>query len=206
MGIPEFPPNSNVSKSGSEDKVLKRVTSGEVRRKKRSVRRQFQEAFVVGDMRTAVEYMIFDIALPSFREAVVDTLQNGIEKLFNGEGRRGGGTIPQSGSGQYINYSNYARGAGLLTGAQRAVSRSTRGRHNPDEFVLSSRAEADEIIDNMYEVIESYGTVSVANLYELLGVATDHTDHKWGWTSLQGAGVRRVRNGWVLNLPAAHPI
>ena len=206
MGNPEFPPNSNVSKSGSEGKVLKQVTSGEVRERKRSVRRQFQEAFVIGDMRTAVEYMLFDIALPSIREAIVDTLQNGVEKLFMGEGRRGAATPPQTGGRGYVNYTDFARGGGIMSGPQRAMSRANRARHNFNEYVLESRAEADEIIDNMYEVITQYGNVSVANLYELLGVATNHTDHKWGWTGLPGAGVRRVRNGWLLDLPNPHPI
>jgi hypothetical protein len=153
-----------------------------------------------------MEYMLFDIALPSLREAIVDTLQNGVEKLFMGEGRRGSATAPQAGLPGYVNYSTFAKGAGILAGAQQAATRTGRARHNFDEYVLDSRAEADEIIDNMYEVITQYGTISVANLYELLGVSTDHTDHKWGWTNIQGAGVRRVRNGWLLNLPNPHPI
>jgi hypothetical protein len=206
MTNPEFPPNSNVSKGGSEDKKLKRIASGEVHRKKRSVRRQFQEAFVVGDMRTAVEYMLFEVALPSVRDAVVDSIQSGVEKLFMGDGRRRGSSSPPSGQAGYVNYGTFSAGRGLLSSPQRSMSRLGRARHNFDEIVLESRAEAEEVIDQMHEVIERYDEISVADLYELLGIPADHTDQKWGWRDVRGASVRRVRNGFLLDLPGTDPI
>jgi hypothetical protein len=207
MENPEFPANSNVSKGGSSDKKLKRITSGEVRTRKRSVRKQFQEAFVVGDMRTAIEYMLFEVALPSMRDAVVDSLTSGIERLFTGDGRRRGAGPSPSGQAPYVNYGNmFGRSAGLLASPQRSVSPRGRARHNFSEIVLSTRAEAEEVIDQMFEVIERWGEVSVADLYELLGVAADHTDQKWGWRNIGGATVRRVRDGFLLDLPNPEPI
>jgi hypothetical protein len=177
--------NSNVSKGGSSDKKLKRITSGEVRTRKRSVRKQFQEAFVVGDMRTATEYMLFEVALPSMRDAVVDSLIGGIERLFTGDGRRRSAGPSPSGSAPYVNYGKCSdEGRGLLASPKRGMSSQGRARHNFSEIVLSTRAEAEEVIDQMFEVIERWGEVSVADLYELLGVAADHTDQKWGWRSL----------------------
>jgi hypothetical protein len=206
MGTPEFPPNSNVSRSGSGDKKLKRITSGEVHRKKRSVRKQFQEAFIVGDIRTAVEYMLFDVALPTMRDAVVDSIQSGVEKLFMGDGRRRGASAPPSGQAGYVNYGTFSASRGLLSTPQRTMSRLGRARHSFDEVVLETRAEAEEVLDQMYEVIERYDEIKVADLYELLGLASDHTDQKWGWRDLRGASVRRVRNGFLLDLPGPDPL
>jgi hypothetical protein len=206
MANPEFPANSNVSKGGSSDKKLKRITSGEVRTRKRSVRRQFQEAFVVGDTRTAVEYMLFEVALPSMRDAVVDSLIGGIERLFQGDSRRRGAGPSPSGSAPYTSYSSmFGQGAGILASPKRGMSSRGRARHNFSEIVLNTRAEAEEVIDQMFEVIERWGEVSVADLYELLGVAADHTDQKWGWRTLGGASVRRVRDGYLLDLPQPEP-
>jgi hypothetical protein len=205
MENPEFPANSNVSRGGSSDKKLKRITSGEVRTRKRSVRKQFQDAFVVGDMRTAVEYMIFEVALPSMRDAVVDSLTSGIERLFTGDGRRRGAGPSPSGAAPYVNYGNmFGQGAGLLATPKRGTGSRGRARHS--EIVLGTRAEAEEVIDQMFEVIERWGEISVADLYELLGVAADHTDQKWGWRNLGGATVRRVRDGFLLDLPNPDPI
>ncbi len=53
----------------------------------------------------------------------------------------------------------------------------------------------------MDQLIEKYETVSVADLYELLGVEASYTDEKWGWVDLRDAGIRRVRDGYLLDLP-----
>jgi len=207
MENPEFPANSNVSKGGSGDKKLKRITSGEVRTRKKSVRKQFQDAFIVGDMRTAVEYTLFEVALPTLRDAVVDSLQSGIEKLFNGDGRRRGAGPSPSGQAPYVNYGGvFGRTAGFLATPQRAMSPRGRARHDFREIVLDTRAEAEEVIDQLFEVVERWGEVSVADLYELLGVPADHTDQKWGWRDIRGATVRRVRDGYLLDLPNPGPI
>jgi hypothetical protein len=42
----------------------------------------------------------------------------------------------------------------------------------------------------------------VDELYEMTGIASTHTDRKWGWTSLPGAKVVRLRTGgFLLDLP-----
>lgn len=54
----------------------------------------------------------------------------------------------------------------------------------------------------MFEILSRYGSVSVANLYELTDIVSSHVDHKFGWTSLQGAKVVRMRDGrFLLDLP-----
>lgn len=53
----------------------------------------------------------------------------------------------------------------------------------------------------MDDLMRKYETVSVADLYELLGLDFNYTDEKWGWVNLDDAGIRRVRNGYLLDLP-----
>lgn len=53
----------------------------------------------------------------------------------------------------------------------------------------------------MDDLIDKYGTVSVGDLYELLGEEPAYTDEKWGWTDLTESGIRRVRDGYLLQLP-----
>jgi len=40
----------------------------------------------------------------------------------------------------------------------------------------------------------------------LVGLAATHTDNKWGWTDLSGAGVSRIRGGYLLDLPEPEPL
>jgi hypothetical protein len=72
--------------------------------------------------------------------------------------------------------------------------------------VLTSRAEAEDVIDRLFDLVGKYDTASVADLYELVGFDSAHTDYKWGWTDLRGAGVAKVREGYLLDLPDPTPI
>jgi hypothetical protein len=72
--------------------------------------------------------------------------------------------------------------------------------------VLDQRAEAEEVIDRLFDVVSRYGSASVADLYELVGLDSTHTDHKWGWEELTGAGVSRIRGGYLLDLPEPEPL
>ena len=136
MEPPEFPPNSEASKKSVEDKNIKRVTSGEVVRKKRSLRKQFSETFVAGDAKSAVRYVMFDVLLPAAKDMVVEAVSAGFEKLIFGESRRFRGTTPpQSGPTGYVSYNRMAPKS-RLPSAQRAMSRQARARHDFDEIVL----------------------------------------------------------------------
>lgn len=211
MDIPEYPPNSEVSKKGAPDggKDISPVVSGSAVRRKKSFRRQFKETFVSGDARTAIQYVLFDVLLPAAKDMVVEAGAQGIEKLIFGDSRRrGGSTPPQAGPYGHIAYNRYSAGAvNRFSGPQRALSRRARSRHDFDELMLESRAEAEEVIDRMYDLISRYEVVSVGDLYELTGLAATHTDNKWGWTDLSGAGVSRTRDGgYLLDLPEPRPL
>jgi hypothetical protein len=199
----EFPANSEVSKRGKvEDKNIKRVTSGEAIRKRKSLRRQFSETFVAGDAKGAARYVVLDVLLPAAKDMIVEAGAQGIEKLIYGDSRRRGSIRPQVGNLGYVAYNRYAaQQSHPPTSPQRAMSRQARARHNFDEIILDERSEAEEVIDRLFDLVIRYESATVADLYELVGLASTHTDHKWGWTNLQGAGVSRVRGGYLLDLP-----
>lgn len=210
MKDPEFPPNSKMSKEiKSVDKnITPVVSSGAVRRKK-SLRKQFTETFVAGDAKTALRYVAFDVLLPAAKDMVVDSFTQGIEKLIFGDSRRRGSTTPMSGPTGYISYNRYSaagQGPGPGSGPRRALSRQARSRHNFDEIILDDRAEAENVVDNLFELVSRYESATVADLYELVGLNSNHTDHKWGWTDLHGAGVTRIRGGYLLDLPEPEPL
>jgi len=199
----EFPPNSEASK-----KKIERVTSGEVTRKRKSLRKQLSETFVAGDMKTAVRYVMFDVLLPAAKDMVVEAGSAGIEKLIFGESRRRrGASSPQAGATGYVSYNRYSgpMGSGVST-PPRAISRQSRARHDFDEIVLDSRVEAEEVIDRLFDLVSRYESATVADLYELVGLASTHTDHKWGWTDFRGSGVTRIRDGYLLDLPDPEPL
>ena len=58
----------------------------------------------------------------------------------------------------------------------------------------------------MDELVESYGVVRVADLYDLVGLTGNFTDNKYGWTNVKNAQIVRVRDGYMIKMPRALPI
>lgn len=205
METPEFPSNSEASKRRPlEEKNVKRVTSDEPIRRKKSLRKQFSETFVGGDARSAAQYVVLDVLIPAAKEMLAEAGTGYLNKLIYGDTlRRGSATPPQSGPTGYVDYRGMGR---RMSGPQRAMSRQARARHDFDEIVLPERSEAETVIDELFEIVSRYGAASVADLYELVGLASTHTDNKWGWSDLRGAGVSRVRGGFLLDLPQPEPL
>lgn len=209
MDESEFPANSSASKSAkSAQKDIKRVTTSEPVRKRKSLRKQFSETFVAGDMRGAVGYVLMDVLLPAAKDMIVEAGSQGIERLIFGETRRRSSRTPQAGATGYVSYNRMSgpMGASRVAGPARAMSRAARSRHNFDEIVIESRTEAEEVIDRLFDLVSRYDTATVADLYELVGIASTHTDHNWGWIDLHGAGVSRIRGGYLLDLPEPEPL
>lgn len=202
----DFPPNSEASKKKSEDKNVEQVTSGGVIRKKKSLRSQFKETFIAGDVKSSIRYVAFDILLPALRDMLWEAGSGGIEKLIFGDSRRRGSTIPQTGPLGNVAYHRMTGPSSRLAGSARAMSRMARARHDFDEIVLESRVEAEDVIDRLFDLVSRYEQATVADLYDLVGIPSSHTDHKWGWSDLRGAGVTRVRDGYLLDLTDPIPL
>jgi hypothetical protein len=210
MSIPEFPPNSEASKRRAqqeEEKDIKRITSEEPKRRPKSLGRQFKETFVSGDAKSAGRFVLFDVLLPQAKETIAESAEQYVRKLMFGVSHRfrSGSTPPQSGSTGYVNYQGVSM-RNTQSSSQRALSRQARSRFDFDEIILNNRLEAEQVIDGLFEVVSRYGQASVADLYGLVGIKSTYTDNNWGWTNLRGAGVARIRGGYLLDLPEPEPI
>ena len=208
MDTPEFPSNSEQVKKGPEDKKIERVTTGDVVRKRKSLRKQFTDVFIAGTAKSASQYVVMDVMLPAARDMVSETVSSYIDRLIYGDrSRRRGATPPPSGPTGHIQYNRpYTSRPPWSASPQRALSREARAKHDFDEIVLQTRIEAETVIDRLYDVVNKYEEATVADLYELVGLSSTHTDHKWGWTDIRGAGVQRVRDGYLLDLPNPEPL
>lgn len=200
----DYPPNSKM-KSAPPEKKVERVTSVEATRRKKSLGKQFRETFVVGDTKSATRYVVFSVLIPAAKEAMVDAGRDWIERLVFGEshGKRRG---PPSGATGYVSYNRMGTNANSAP-PERSMSKRARSHHDFDEIVLSSRSEAENVVDRLFEIVSKYEVATVADLYDLVGLASTHIDHKWGWTDLRGSVVSRIRNqGYLLDLPEPEPL
>lgn len=210
--VTEFPSNSRTSKEPPEvqEKNVERVVKSEVVRRKKPLSRRFVDIFVGGDARSVWGYVTQDVLVPAAKDMFADAVSQGVERMIFGEGRSRPGRRSGARAGQpYIAYNRYSGSTpkGRTPQDDRPqISRRGRASHDFDEIILNSRVEADEVIDRLFDLVSKYGTATVADLYDLVGVTGSYTDDRWGWTALNGAGVTRVRHGYLLDLPRPEPL
>lgn len=200
-----FKPNSHRYKeeqntSTEEKKKVSKVVKGTVKTKKRSGANKIADVFISEDAHNVGSYILMDVLVPTIKKAIVDMVTDGINMVFFGETRRGKSS---SSSASYVSYRSYSD----RKDERRSTSYSgTRSGYNYDDIILESRSEAEEVLMRMDELIDTYGTVSVADLYDLVGKSSEYTDNKYGWTNIRNAEPIRVRDGYMLKLPKALPI
>lgn len=190
-------------------KKVERVVRGEVTRRKTPIGRRMTQNLIGGDAQSVWGYMIGEVLIPAARDTIADALTGGIERAIFGDsavGRRSRGR-GAAGRTDYHGISN--RGSRIISGRdepRRELSRRSRSTHNFDEIVLEQRVEAEEVLDRMDAYLDKYDSVTVADFYELCGADHTYTDQKYGWTSIAGATVQRVRGGYLLRMPPPEPL
>lgn len=194
MTTKEFPNNSDAVK----EKKVEKVVQGEVKTRKQSEASKMAGALISEDAHNLGDYMLFDILIPAAKKAISDIVTDGIDILLYGETnsrRKRGSNIPR------VSYNSYSD-------SNRSIVRDRpreRG-YSYDDIVLESRRDAEEVLTSMLDILDNYGIVSVADLYELAGITGRYTDLNYGWTNLSSATVDRVRDGYKIRLPRAVPL
>lgn len=199
----EYKSNSHRSKEGKTEaltdrKKVEKVVHGRVRTKPKSGISKITDIFISEDAANVKSYIVMDVLVPAVKKAISDIVRDGIDMILYGESR---GRKSSSASG-YVSYRDYSRS----DDRDRFRDSRSRSSYAHDDIVLDSRGEAEEVLTRMDELIDTYGNVSVADLYDLVGKSSEYTDNKYGWTNIRNAEPIRVRDGYMLKLPKALPI
>lgn len=204
METPKFPSNSHRSRIEKEEpkKVVTKVTSGKVVKKKKTFWRRMTDTLFGEDVESVSSYVIHDVLIPAAKNTLSDIVTGGIEMLLFGDRQAARGQ--RNGRNRsYVSYSNYYR-EDRRNNPQSAAR--NRARHNFDDVIIESRGEAEEVIGQLTDLVIDYGMASVADLYDMVGISTNYTDNKYGWTNLSTARPVRVRDGYLLDLPRPMPL
>lgn len=197
-----LPDNSHKSRNEKkelpEGKRAEKVVHGKVKTKKNDVRK-LTDIFITEDAAKVKDYILMDVIVPSIKKAIYDLIVGALDmSLYGG---RGGGRRPIADKISYTDYNSVGRRD------DRPYSRTqTVSGYSYDDIVLETRGEAEAVLSRMDEVMEEYGQVRVADLYDLVGVSGNYTDNNYGWTNIRNADIVRVRDGYKIKMPRALPI
>ena len=184
-----------------ERKKVEKVISGEVKLKKKSEIRKLADNFMAEDMSKVKSYAIHDVLIPGIKEGIWNIFTNCLDIFLFGGTRRSG----KSYRGDKISYIDY-------TNRYSKQSAPADDRFKPHsvydykEVTVSNYGEAQAVIDQLSAIIDQYGQASIADLYDSIGVTHNYTDLKYGWTNIASAEIRRVRDGYALDLPRVRPL
>lgn len=198
----EYKSNSNRSKEEQNNKLpekkVEKVVTGKVITKKKSGLNKFVSEFISEDAKNVKTYVVGEVLIPAIKKAVSDIVTDGIDMILYG-GTRRDGKRPTADRVSYRSY--YDRSSSMSSRDTRTVS-----GYSYDDIILNSRGEAEDVLSRMDELMDTYGLVRVADLYDLVGITGNYTDNKYGWTNIRNAEIVRVRDGYMIKMPRAVPI
>ena len=202
-----YKPNSHRSKeaqkeSGSEKKEITKVVQGTAKVKKKGKSSKFAEMFIAEDVSSVKSYIVSDVLIPAAKKLFVDAIKDAVDMLVFGRTDRN-----KRSSGFRADYVSYNRYSDRRYDDRLSNDTRPRTEYSYDDVILETRGEAEEVLDAMNDVIETYGMVSVMDLYDLVGISGQYTDNNYGWKNLRNAEPIRTRDGeYMLKLPKAIPL
>lgn len=199
-----YQPNSHKFREGQNNesehtkKKVEKIVIGKVATKKKNEIQKLANVFISEDVANVKDYIFMDVLIPAIKKAISDVVTNGVDMILYGESGRNKKSSPAS----KVSYRSYYE-------RERDRNRNTSTRssgYDYDDIILDNRGEAEDVLSRMVEMLDEYGLVSVADLYDMVGVSGNYTDCKYGWTDLSSASVVRDRDGYLIKLPRAIPL
>lgn len=197
----DYKPNSykykEQQKALTSDKKIEKVVKGTVKTRKRNGVTKLKDVFVNEDTKNVKSYIFSDVLVPAIKKLLYDIVNDGASMLLFGNTSAG----RKKTIGSNVSYRQFYDSK---VEDRRPVSSS---RFDYEDLIFESRGEAEAALSKMDEVIDVYGTVSVADLYDMCDLTAPYTSNRYGWSNIQTAEVARLRDGgYVLKLPRALPI
>lgn len=192
--------NPNDGNATPQKRVEKPVASGKLRKK--SEISKLSDVFLADDVGNVGRFIVNDVVIPTVKNLFYDIVENSLKMALFGERGRGGRKTSRN--GEFVDYNRVS---------SRRVERDpydeppvrTRYRYNDIEY--ETRGEAEYVLDQMDALIDRYGRVSIADLYDLSEITGEYTEHRYGWTNLSGADIYRNRYGkYMIKFPKAVPL
>ena len=199
----QLKPNSHAYHIKNDEKpAVEKVVAGNASKQKKSTSQKIKEA-LIGDAEEVRSYLVWDVLVPAVKDTIVDLIKAFAEGMFHSAGTRNRNHIQRNGGTSYVSYSSYSNKPPQRTYSNGPMRGSYNARYAYDfqGIVYDTREDAENVLNALAERTMLYGMASVADLYELSGIASSYTDTDYGWAEVSRASVQRTRDGYIIELP-----
>lgn len=189
-------PIQNPNQKNREKKpTLEKAIQGNASVKKPSTGRRFKDELIYDDGTDLKEFFLFDLLAPTIKDVIVDFGKRLLELIFYG---RASGKAKSSGGASYVSYSSFNQSRR----SDRPIASRTKRIAELDSLEFESRADAENIVDLMNELIDQYGEADVKDLYSLAGITSNgFVDCQFGWRTKFPYDISYYRGTWILHVP-----
>ena len=178
--------------------------------KQKTPGQRFRERFIKTDLNTVGSALLDNVIVPAILDTIYKAGMDALSMLVYGDTRasRTGG-LKTIGGGIFRDYTN----GGVISGVSNSRSRDRVDNVRPEDsprynnLVFEIRGDAENILWNMRDYINTYDSIQIIKLYELVREQTgvdiqmSASDARFGWSDLTNAGVKQIRGGYLLDLP-----
>lgn len=183
-------------------KVHAVIPQGGAERVARSARKRFFSFLVAENPKELAKDVGRNLVVPRLKASFEEAFNSFLAGLLwsNGANRPGNGIV----RGTVLNPNTQVYGGiinGGVTPQQLAAAAAPQRPAGYQDVKVPTQQYAEALLANLYQLLNEYRMVSVADLYESANLPTEVADNKLGWYSLEGAHIEIVRDGFVLALP-----
>lgn len=188
---------------------LEGTIQGGISIKRKTPGQRFRDIFIdERDLGAIGDSILRDVVKPALLEMIFTAGRDALSMFLFGDTRasRTGGL--KSYGGIVRDYSSMSTNS-ITRSRDRDRVDIYRSEDSPryNNLVFEIRGDAENILFNMRDYINTYDDIQIVKLYELVreqtGIQIPMTsqDAKFGWSDLTNARVRQVRGGYLLELP-----
>lgn len=189
-----------------EKKTVEKVTTGAVKIKKQSEFKKIATSMISEEVRSIKDHTIYQIIIPTIVDTISQIVKDSIDLTFHGEVRGSSKSSRANGGSRNASRVSY----NSITDERRDDRHRPASfeRYSYDDISFETRADAEKVLECLDDMVEQYGMVTVADLFEMSGVTGNgYTDRNYGWSSLRSATIGRVSaDEWTIKMPRASVI
>lgn len=183
----------------NEKRVKETVTKGKVKLEK-TFGNKLHDDLELEDNGVVKTFIWKEIIIPKLKDFVYELLTGSLEKKMYGTTSRrrvGGGNRNETAS-----YTRYYKSDSRPS--HRDNDSDSDRRLDYKDILFYERSDAEEILSTLCDLIDKYGEASIGDLYDAAGITPDDNftkNSQYGWKNLSQATVRRVKEGYILDMP-----
>jgi hypothetical protein len=137
------------------------------------------------------------IILPAMQDNAIDFFNEGLQMLIKGQSY----DIRPTGRQPYNNMYRNRQKAARRKSPNRNLRRPQEHEETFEDVYFDDRRDAEGVLGRMMERVVDYGAVTIGDLYSLVGISSNFTHERWGWTDLRHCKVMHTTEGYVIDFP-----